>query len=456
MTEPTDITRPTSDPIATSESRQIPSEPAQTPAPVAQHLPAPAAQALTADPALWGRVGEDGTVYVRTADGERPVGSYPGKTAEEALDYFVRKFSTLAAEVALTGARIRSGALTPDDAASAIAKLRNQVANINAVGDLAALAAAVDQMSPLVEERRTVVAAERAAVREAAKARKIAIVEEAEVVAAKDAWKVSGDRLKELLDEWKQVARLDRATDEELWKRFSAARNGFDRRRRAHFTALDAQHGEVRAAKEALVIEAEGLASSRDWVATARRFKVLMDQWKAAGRGAKKDDDRLWARFKTAQDAFFTAKNADLERRETTYAASLEIKSALIVEAEALLPVADHKAARKALRSVLEKWEKAGPVGRKDKERLDARLNVVISAVREAEQAEWRRTDPAARARAEDAVRQLQEAIANYEKQAAKASAAGDEKKAQTARDAAEARREWLVEAEKTLSEFAR
>lgn len=439
---------------------ETPSTTAQTPAPAAAHTssatPMAAAQALSADPALWGRVADDGTVYVRTTDGERAVGSYPGKSADEAMEYFVRKFSTLAAEVALTGARIRSGALTPDDATAAVAKLRHQVATINAVGDLAALAAAVEEMAPLVEQRRTVVAAEKAAAREEAKARKIAIVEEAEVVAAKDAWKVSGDRLKELLDEWKKIPRIDRASDEELWKRFSTARNGFDKRRRQHFTVLDAQHQEVRSSKEALVKEAEALATSRDWVATARKFKVLMDQWKAAGRGSKKDDDKLWSRFKAAQDAFFAAKNADLEKREASYTQNLEAKNALIVEVEALLPIKDAKAARRALRTLSEKWEKAGPVARKDKERLDARFAVVSNAIREAEQAEWRRTDPAARARAEDAVRQLQEAIANYEKQAAKAEAAGDAKKAETAREAAVARREWLAEAEKTLADFAR
>ena len=51
-----------------------------------------AASALIGDPAKFGRVGEDGTVFVRTNSGEKPVGSYPGKSAEEALSYFVRKF----------------------------------------------------------------------------------------------------------------------------------------------------------------------------------------------------------------------------------------------------------------------------------------------------------------------------------------------------------------------------
>lgn len=416
---------------------------------------AAAALALSSDPSTWGRVGDDGTVFVRTADGEKAVGSYPGKTPQEALDYFVRKYQTLAAEIALTGARIRSGAMTPDDASKSISKLRNQALSINAVGDLSALTAAVEEMSPLIEERKTVVAAEKAAAREAAKAKKEAIVAEAETVAAKDSWKVSGDRLKELLDDWKKVPRIDRKSDEELWKRFSIARNAFDKRRRAHFATLDQQRTQVSSAKEKLVAEAEALATSKDWVATARRFKSLMDQWKAAGRGAKNDDERLWSRFKVAQDTFFAAKKTDLEQREASYSQNKEAKLELLQQAEALVPVTDAKAARKALRSLLDKWEKAGPVARADKEKFDARLNAVQKTIKDAEQVEWRKSDPAAKARAADAVRQLQESIANYEKQAEKATASGDQKKADAARESAAARREWLVEAEKTLAEFA-
>jgi hypothetical protein len=75
------------------------------------HSAPSAASALIGDPSQFGRVGEDGTVFVRTNEGEKPVGSYPGKSAEEALAYFVRKFEALASEVALTAARITSGAM---------------------------------------------------------------------------------------------------------------------------------------------------------------------------------------------------------------------------------------------------------------------------------------------------------------------------------------------------------
>ena len=94
-------------------------------------------------------------------------------------------------------------------------------------------------------------------------------------------------------------------------------------------------------------------------------------------------------------------------------------------------------------------------VPRDKKNPLDNRFNAVAAAVKEAEEILWRKTDPTAKARANDVVRQLSEAIANYEKQAAKSEAAGNAKKATEAREAAAARRVWLAEAEKGLAEFA-
>ena len=122
-----------------------------------------AASALIGDPAKFGRVGEDGTVYVTTPEGERAVGSYPGKSAEEALAYFVRKFESVASEVALLAARIKSGAMVPSDAHAAVAKLKEQIANLNGVGDLATLAKSVDQIPALIEGHKAAYEARKAA-----------------------------------------------------------------------------------------------------------------------------------------------------------------------------------------------------------------------------------------------------------------------------------------------------
>ena len=421
-----------------------------------------AATALIGDPAKFGRVGDDGTVYVITPEGDKPVGSYPGKSPEEALQYFVRKFEALASEVALTAARVASAAMVPDDAYEAVRKLRQQVKELNGVGDLAALAASVEQIEPLIEGHREAFeakkaaeAAVKAARREQIIVEKEKIVAEAESLALSENWKVTGDRLKALLDEWKSAPRLDKKTDGDFWKRFSSSRNKFDKRRRTHFANLEATSSVVSAAKKTIIEEAEKLATSTDWVATARRYKALMDSWKAAGRGKPSDDAKLWARFKTAQDTFFAAKNADLEKREVSMVANLEKREALIGQIEAILPFTDVKAAKSAFRELMNQWVKIGITNRDKRAALDARVAKVEEAIKTAEAEIWRKSDPAAKARAQDVVKQLADAIASYEKAAEKADSAGNSKKAAEARESAAARKVWLEEAQKSLAEFS-
>ncbi|CAB4839469.1 MAG: DUF349 domain-containing protein [Actinobacteria bacterium] len=423
---------------------------------------ASAATALIGDPAAFGRVADDGTVYVRTSSGEKPVGSYPGKSADEALTYFVRKFEMLAAEVALLAARIKSGALVPSDAYTAVKKLREQVKELNAVGDLEALVASVEQIEPLIEGHREAYEAKKAAESAAKKARleqilveKEKIVAEAESLALSESWKVTGDRLKVLLDEWKSAPRLEKAADAALWKRFSSSRNKFDKRRRTHFAALEAVQSVVSDAKKAIVTEAESLASSTQWVPTAKQFKVLMDAWKASGRGKPSDDAKMWARFKAAQDQFFTAKNADLEKRDVTMATNLIKREELVLLIEALVPITNLDEAKKALREHMNTWSKIGMTQRDKRTSLDVRVHAVESLIKEAEAAHWRKSDPAAKARAAEVVKQLSDSIENYEKIATKSEAVGNTKKAAESRESANARRVWLSEAEKSLAEFS-
>ena len=420
-----------------------------------------AASALIGDPAQFGRVGEDGTVYVITPEGEKAVGSYPGKSAEEALAYFVRKFEAVASEVALLAARVTSGAMVPSDANLAVNRMRQQIKELNGVGDLAALAASLEHIPSLIEGNREAYEAKKAA-ENAAKAAhrqevleaKTKIVEEAESLALSESWKATGDRLKVLLEEWKAAARLDKKSDAELWKRFSTSRNKFDKRRRTHFAALDTIQEKVANAKIELVTEAEQLATSTQWVPTAKRFKVLMDQWKATGRGKKGEDAKLWNRFKAAQDQFFAAKNADLAKREEQMGANLAKREALIAEIEALLPISDIENVQKTFRELAKQWDRIGMTQRDKKAAFENRFAKVEAEVKKAEEARWRKIDPVAKSRAAEVVRQLSEAVDNYERLAQKALALGNAKKATEAKDAAAARRLWLEEAEKSLAEF--
>jgi hypothetical protein len=404
----------------------------------------------------WGRVDADGTVYVRTADGERVIGSWAAGSPEEALAFFRRKFESLETEVTLIEQRIATTEIAPAQAQATVQRLLKSVADANALGDLDALRGRLEALTGAVDQRREVVKAAREHARTEARQIKERIVEEAEHIAAEAThWKASGERMTELLEEWKAAPHADRSIEAVLWKRLSAARNGFTKRRKAYFASLESEREGVRARKEKLVAEAEALADSTDWGGTSSVYRDLMRQWKEAGRAGRDDEAELWKRFRGAQDKFFAARSEVFAAKETELRAHASVKEQLLAEAQGLLPIIDWRAARSALRNIQERWEQAGPVPRESREQLEQGLRRVEEAARRAEDAQWKRSNPEALARAEGTVNQLRTAISTLESQLAKAQARGDDAASRKAEEALVARRSWLAEAERTLAEFS-
>ena len=404
----------------------------------------------------WGRVDADGTVYVRTADGERVIGSWAAGSPEEALAFFRRKFESLETEVALIEQRMSSTEIAPAQAQATVQRLLKSVTDANALGDLDGLRSRLEALTGKVDARREEVKAAREHARSEARDVKERIVVEAERIAAEAThWKASGERMAELLEEWKSAPHADRSVEALLWKRLSAARNGFTKRRKAYFASLEAERESVRAGKEKLVQEAEALADSTDWSATSASYRELMRQWKEAGRAGRDDEAELWKRFRDAQDKFFAARSEVFAAKETELRAHASVKEQLLAEAQGLLPITDWRAARSALRGIQERWEQAGPVPREHRDQLEQGLRRVEEAVKRAEEAQWKRSNPEALARAEGTVSQLRAAIESLETQLSKAQARGDAAGIRKAEEALAARRSWLAEAERTLAEFS-
>jgi hypothetical protein len=180
-----------------------------------------------------------------------------------------------------------------------------------------------------------------------------------------------------------------------------------------------------------------------------------MRSWKATGRASRADEDELWGRFKTAQDSFFRARSEVYSAKDAALREHATVKTQLLEEAGKLVPVTDVRAARAALRGIQERWEQAGPVPREAHERLESGLRRIEDAVRKAEDAQWRRSNPEALARARGTVEQIRTAIAGLEDQLAKAQAAGNDRAVRDAEEALTARRAWLTEAERTLAELS-
>jgi hypothetical protein len=401
----------------------------------------------SSDPTAFGRVDADGTVYVTTAAGERAVGSWQAGTPEEGLAHYARRFTNLQTEVELLEARLNSGAADAVQSLASIRRLRGGIDTAMVVGDLDGLAARLDKLSTVAEERAGAARAEREAARADAVARKTGLVDEAEKLAAEaTGWKTAGDRLKEILDEWKTIRGVDKKTDSELWKRYAAARDAFARRRGAHFATLDASRKQAQTRKEELVAEAESLSESSEWNATADRLKHLMSDWKAAPRASKEAEQRLWERFRAAQDAFFTRRSEVFSARDAELRGNLERKQELLTQAEAIDIDSDPRAAQNRLREIQGQWHDVGRLPRDAGSGLDRRLRAVEDRVKTAVDASWRRTAPADN----PLLAQMREQVAEAEQRLSRALAAGDAKRIREAEQALETKRRFLSLAEHT------
>jgi Domain of Unknown Function (DUF349) len=424
--------------------RPGPPRPVPRPVPRPGH-PAPAVAApVSSDPHRFGRVDPDGTVWLITGSGERVIGSWQAGDTEAAFEHFGRRFDDLHTEVALMEHRLESGTGDARKIKSAAAALAETLPEAHVLGDVDALAARLSAIVDHADEAAQAEKARREEFRAAQTARKEALAAEAEELSANSTqWKAAGDRLREILEEWRTISGLDRKTDDALWKRYSTARETFNRRRGSHFAELDRERAGARQAKEELCERAEALSSSTDWGATSAAFRDLLTEWKAAGRAAKDVDDTLWQRFKGAQDTFFAARNAASAERDAEFRANADAKEALLAEAEKV-DTSDPETARAALRAIEDKWDAIGKVPRERGAELERRLRAIEKKVRDAPTGG---VDPEAKARAD----QFRVRAEQFERQAEKAAAAGRTKDAEEARASAEQWRQWADAAANAL-----
>ncbi|MCV7379714.1 DNA repair ATPase [Mycobacterium alsense] len=420
--------------------------PGPRPASPGPRPPHPPALHPASDPHRFGRVDDDGTVWLISSAGERVIGSWQAGDREAAFAHFGRRFDDLSTEITLMEERLASGSGDARKIKANASALSETLPTASVLGDIDALAG---RLASILEHADTAIAEDRSKRvehRAAQTARKEALAAEAEDLAANATqWKAAGDRLRAILDEWKTISGLDRKVDDALWKRYSAARDAFNRRRGAHFAELDRERSGVRQAKERLCERAEELSDSTDWTATSAEFRKLLSEWKGAGRTTREVDDALWRRFKAAQDCFFSARNAATAEKDAEFRANATAKEALLAEAERI-DTSNLDAARAALRSIADRWDAIGKVPRERSAELERRLRAVEKKVRDAGEADW--SDPQAQARAE----QFRTRAEQYEQQAQKAAAAGRTKDAEEAKANAEQWRQWADAAAEALT----
>ena len=399
----------------------------------------------------FGRVDENNNVFVNDNGTERQVGQYPNVPAEEALAYFSKKCEDLEAQVRILEQRVASGITDAKSLKTAHETLVKDLAEPNVVGNIQGLRDRVAKLSDAISKTFEKVAEERAEAVAEALVKKEEIAAKAEAITKNLGginWKKSAQEMTELFEAWqklqKEGPKVPKAQTDPIWKRFSVARAKFESGRRAYFADLDGKFKEAKGIKTALTEQAEALvAKGSD---AAAEYRKLQDKWKTAGKAGKVEES-LWARFRAAGDAIFAAKKEQDEELRTSQAENLKLKLELLTKVEAI-DVSDLATAKSGLGKLQSEWVKIGHVPKDEVRKLEDRMRKVEKRISDAQADEWRRSDPAAKARSNSLVEQLESAIAQLEAELASAPA-GKKKEIQAQIDA---RKSWLVAAQEAVN----
>ena len=367
----------------------------------------------------FGRVDEANNVYLIDGGQERIVGQYPNVPAEDALSYFTRKFDDLAAQVRTLEQRLAAGITDAKSLKTTREHLKAELIEPKAVGNVQNLRDRVEAVTGLIDAASAKANEERAAANELAMVAKEEIAARAEAIVANLGginWKKSAVEMTELFERWqklqKEGPKVPKAKTDPIWKRFSQARAKFEAGRRAFFANLDGSFKEAKAEKTSLVDSAKALVTKG--AGATDQYKKLQNQWKLAGKAGKAEES-LWKEFRAAGDAIFAAKKAEDAEIEISHKANLEKKIALNLEIEAL-NLDDIESAKKALANIQARWEKIGHIPRDQVRKIEEPIRKAEKKIADAAADAWRRSDPAARARSNSLVSQLEEAIAGLEK----------------------------------------
>ena len=397
----------------------------------------------------YGRVDEANNVFVFENGTERKVGQYPGVSGADALAYFERKYSDLDAQVRIFEQRVANKVDT-HGLRKALQKIVAELVEPAAVGDLADLRRRVANLDLKVTELTAQQKEQSREVIAQSITEREQIAAAAEKIAQRDVskiqWKSASAEMTKLFERWqtlqKEGPKLAKSVTDPIWKRFSTARTKFEANKRHFFASLDATNKASKAKKIELVKRAEALAERG--ADAASDYRKLLDEWKAAAKGSGKTEENLWLSFKAAGDKIYAAKSEADAIVGKQQAENLKLKLEILKDAAAIDPSKDLAEAKRQLAVIQQRWEKAGKVPREKIRETEDKLRAIESKVRDAEQENWRKTDPAAKDRTNSVLSQLEESIAKLEAELAAAKVAKNKKAEDAAAEALKARKAWL------------
>ena len=214
---------------------------------------------------------------------------------------------------------------------------------------------------------------------------KTAFCEQAEALARDEDVVEAFKELQKLHEQWKDLGPVAKEYREEIWERFRAATSVINKRYQAHFEEIKAQQQKNLESKEALCEKVEAIAakeitSSSEWNALSKEIEEIQAQWRTIGFATRKENQKVYERFRAACDKFFERKRASFSEFKDSMNENLARKMAIIEEAERLKDSTDWKATSDRLIELQKEWKEIGAVPRKKSEQIWKRFRAACDA----------------------------------------------------------------------------
>ena len=199
---------------------------------------------------------------------------------------------------------------------------------------------------------------------------KTALCEQAEALTEASSVVDAFHKLQKLHEEWREVGPVAIEHKDSLWARFKAASTIINRRHQEHFEGIKAEQLHNLECKSALCDEVESIVNEaptthKGWNKASERLQAIQAEWRTIGFAPKRENNKIYDRFRTACDKFFEAKHAFYAEAKEDMSNNLEIKTALCERAEAIAERTDWAKATEELLAIQAEWKASGAVSRK-------------------------------------------------------------------------------------------
>ena len=181
--------------------------------------------------------------------------------------------------------------------------------------------------------------------------------------------------LQKLHEQWKEFGPVAKEFREQIWDRFKAATATVNKRYQAYFEGLKEQHADNLAKKTVLCEKVEEIADrevtdSNQWNAFSKEIEDIQKEWRTIGFASKKENQKVYDRFRAACDKFFGRKREFYNEYKDSINSNLDKKIAICEQAEALKTSTDWKKTAEQLIELQKQWKEIGAVPRKKSEQL--------------------------------------------------------------------------------------